>query len=247
MRNKNKSVKAIKSIDAQRAASLLRPIASFLLAGGMAEAEALSIFSAALRKSASTALRRRIDHIGQPACYADVIAEWSRDKQYLDRSGWPRALKMSGRNGFVSLVRRVDSDADARKVMAVLKRYGNVRSTTDGKFALKNSFFNTSGPTAMAYEPVAYFLSDASATLGRILKRPKHSPSPPLFWQKTENNSISEKQARKFFAFAKDRSLVFLDELDDWLEAHRTPRKVGFRPSRKIGLGIFSIYSKPER
>jgi hypothetical protein len=97
----------------------------------------------------------------------------------------------------------------------------------------------------MAYEPVAYFLSDASSTLSKILKRSKRWRGPDLFWQKTENVRISEATAKRFTAFAKERGLLFLDELDDWLEAH-SERKKASRHSRRVGLGVFSIYSDRE-
>lgn len=223
------------------------PIAAFLLAGGMTENEAQQIFSIALKNSSTRTARRRIDHIGRPTGFADIIAEWGRAKRFLDASGWPRDLPMSGANSFSSLVHAVDPTTDPASALAILRRYGNVRRTKTGKYSLTNSFFNTSGPTAMAYEPVAYFLSDASETLGRILKRSKRPSGPPLFWQKTENRFISETAAKEFFEFAKERSLVFLDELDDWLEAHRARRKANRRSSRRVGLGIFSIYSDPEQ
>jgi hypothetical protein len=99
----------------------------------------------------------------------------------------------------------------------------------------------------MAYEPLAYFLSDASSTLSRILKRSKRWRGPDLFWQKTENARISEAAAKRFTAFAKERGLVFLDELDDWLEANSDQKKTSRRRQRRIGLGIFSIYSDREQ
>jgi hypothetical protein len=98
----------------------------------------------------------------------------------------------------------------------------------------------------MAYEPVAYFLSDASSTLSKILKRSKRWRGPDLFWQKTENVRISEATAKRFTSFAKERGLVFLDELDDWLEAHSKRKQTGRRQQRRVGLGIFSIYSDRE-
>jgi hypothetical protein len=98
----------------------------------------------------------------------------------------------------------------------------------------------------MAYEPVAYFLRDASAALTRILKRSKNWRGPDLFWQKAERSWISDATAKRFTAYAKDRCLVFLDEMDDWLEAHSSPSRSGPQRNRRVGLGIFSIYSDRE-
>ena len=150
---------------------------------------------------------------------------------------------MTGPEGFAALVRCVARKADPVSVLSVLIRYGNVKRTRQGTFELLRPFFYTSGPKAMAYEPVADFLSDASSTLSRILKRSKRWRGPDLFWKKTENARISEANAKRFTAFAKERGLVFLDELDDWLEANSDKKKTGLRSRRRVGLGIFSIYT----
>jgi hypothetical protein len=177
----------------------------------MAHQEALDIFAAALKKVSKTSVGRKMEHIGHPAPYADIVGMWVRNNRFLDSRGWPRVLRLEGRSGFAALVRSV-----------------------------------TSSPNRMAYEPVAYFLSDASSTLSKILKRSKRWRGPDLFWQKTENVRISEATAKRFTSFAKERGLVFLDELDDWLEAHSERKKTGRRQQRRVGLGIFSIYSDRE-
>lgn len=234
------------TINSRRASSLLFPIAAFLHAGGMTNKAALNTFASALKKVSRSSVGRKMEHIGDPTHYADIVALWVRNKRFLDKSGWPRALPMAGRSGFAALVSSVARQADPAAVMSVLTRYGNVKRTKNGTYELIRPFFYTSGPKAMAYEPVAYFLSDASSTLSKILKRSKRWRGPDLFWQKTENARISEATAKKFTAFAKDRGLVFLDELDEWLEANSDRKKVSRRKQRRIGLGIFSIYSDHE-
>jgi hypothetical protein len=233
-------------IDKKRASSLLYPIAAFLHAGGITDKAALDSFAAALKKVSKAAGARKMEHIGYPTQYADIVAMWVRNKRFLDRSGWPRRLLFNGRSGFSALVRSVSQQTDPDTALTVLMRYGNVKRTRRGEYQLVRPFFYTSGPKSMAYEPVAYFLSDASETLSKILKRSRKWRGPDLFWQKTENDRISEATAKKFTAFAKERSLVFLDELDDWLEAHRNTTANKRGPRRRIGLGIFSIYSDRE-
>lgn len=212
----------------------------------MTRGDALRIFAATLDRAFKGPHGRRIDHIGHPRPYADIIATWLRAREFLDSEGNPRRLTFRGSRGFTALVRSAHKRVNPKAVLMVFMRYGNVRRTKAGRYELVKPFFDTSNPTTMAYEPLAYFLSDASSTLGRILRRAKHSGGPQLFWQKTENASITESAAKRFNAFAKERSLVFLDELDDWLEAHSRRTKVATRAHRRVGLGIFSIYSDPE-
>jgi hypothetical protein len=244
---KTTSLPAKYQIDKERALSLLRPIAEFLSAGGLSKIEAAKIFSEVIDRVAAGPRVRKIEHIGHPRPYADVIALWIRDKRFIDNRGRPAVLSLTGANSFTTLIRSVDPGARASAFLRVLVRYGNVRRSRRGHYELVTPFFNTSSPRMMAFEPAAFFLSDASSTLGRILKRRNRSDWPDLFWQKTESNQISDATAKRFNTFARERSLVFLDELDDWLEANRTSNHRGSkRGRRRIGLGLFSIYSKRE-
>jgi hypothetical protein len=230
----------------KRAESLLYPIAAFLISGGLTKAEAQRSFVAAVTKAQRLA-GRRIEHIGHPSRYADVIARWMHDPRFVDRSGHPRPLLVDGKHEFQSLIRSVDATLSPRAVLSVLTRYGNVRRTKGNRYSLVRPFFFTSSRSSMAFEPMAYFLSDASSTLGSILKRTKASRGPELFWRKVETRGLSEAAAVEFTEFVTSRSLEFLEELDDWLEARRSrSRKKGRNYLRRVGLGLFSIYSKPE-
>jgi hypothetical protein len=238
--------KETSAVDRKRAWSLLVPIAAFLHAGGMSNETALNVFSDALKKASGGSIGRRIVRIGNPTRYAEVVSVWLRDPAYLDEKGWPRALTLNGRLSFASLVKKVTLETDPTHVLSVLMRYGNVKRTKDGLYELIRPFFYSSGPKTMAYEPLAHFLSDASSTLSKILKRSSTWRGPDLFWQKAENPRLTEDAARRFALFAKERSLVFLHELDDWLEANSQKNRAKRCRLRRIGLGIFSIYSDPE-
>jgi hypothetical protein len=74
---------------------------------------------------------------------------------------------------------------------------------------------------SVAFEPIAYFLADASVTARRLLGRDHKLQDPNLFWRKVETADLSEALARRFSLFVKERSLTFLEELDDWLDAHK--------------------------
>jgi hypothetical protein len=239
------------TISKRRAAALLFPIAAFLHAGGMSDEIALRIFGAALKKVSKSNVGRKMEHIGQRSPYADTVEMWVRNKRFLDESGGPRPLSFNGPAGFAALVRSVDRKADPADVLSVLIRYGNVKRTRRGTYTLMRLFFYTSGSKTMAYEPVAEFLSDASSTLSKILRRSPRWRGPELFWLQTYNAGISERNAKRFIAHAKDRSLIFLEELDDWLEANSdkgtlSKRKRSRQPLRKVGLGIFPIHTNGE-
>lgn len=234
------------AIDQKRAESLLFPIAAFLRTGGLSKKECFSSFAAAYEKSLNAKPPRQMEHIGHPTAYADIVTLWTRDKEFLDRRGRPRNLSFRGRSEFANLVGKAAPGVDARKALRVLVAYGNVRKDRHGKSELVRPFFFASSQTKMAFEPVAFFLSDASATLTRILRRRRDARTPELFWRKVESASISDADADRFNTFARERSMLFLEELDDWLEAHARQVKNRKPSSRRVGLGLFSLYSDPE-
>jgi Family of unknown function (DUF6502) len=235
--------------DRMKAEALLFPLAAFLCAGGWSKKDAERSFSRAFDYSLDKQGARQLKHIGNPTPYADIVALWMRDRRFIDRSGRSRPLALQGKTSFTTLVRSASPRVDPQVALSVLTHFRNVRRTTDGKYNLVSPFFLASSAKSMAFEPMVYFLSDASDTLGRILKRKEQSRGPDLFWRKAEHSNLSEAGARRFLAFSKERSLAFVNEIDEWLEAHRRFGKQASKRyrSRRVGLGVFSIFSSPER
>lgn len=228
-------------IDKQRAKYLLHPVAAFLQSGGLTKEESVemlaSAFDAASRKTSS------LEHIGNPFQYAYVVSAWTRRKKYLDASGRPRCLSLSGKAGFSALWREISPASDPRHAIAVLEKYGTVRRMRDGRYRLTKFYFQTGNKSTQAYEPVAYFLADASATLSRMLLGRRNSSQPRPFWRKVYSTALTRAAAKEFTEFARERGLLFLEELDDWLEAHRGS-SVRLPKGHMVGVGLFSIYDE---
>jgi len=234
-------------INKKQAISLLYPIAAFLNSGGMNKAQSLAALNAATDYVAKSEGRRQLEHIGTPTCYLDLIANWSRERKFLDSRGRPRPLPLSGTNGFSALVKHSGTRRDPKKLLSVLMRYKNVRRLSDGRIQLVSPLFRASAGSKMAFEPIVYFMNDAASTLTYTLKNLRALSNPDLFWRTVESTQISKADARKFMDFAKERSLLFLEELDDWLQAHASTRIRGTKKQLRVGLGVFSIYSKERK
>lgn len=84
------------------------------------------------------------------------------------------------------------------------------------------------------------FLTDITGNLERIVRHPNEKPH--VFWRMVENPSLSAPKAKEFIAFVEERSLMFLEELDDWLAARATARGGSLK---RVGLGLYTIYSDP--
>lgn len=231
-------------INVDRAIAFLYPIAALLRSGGMNTAQSLAAFAAALDHVHRSDGKRALDHIGASTCYPDLIATWSRERKFLDSQGRPRPLPLSGTNGFRALVKSTGARQDPKQLLAVLMRYKNVRRLRDGRVQLVSPLFRASAGPRIAFEPMSHFLGDATSTLTHILNNARAPRAPDLFWRSVESVHVSRANAWKFTEFAKERSLLFLEELDDWLDAHERSKSLNPKRQMRIGLGLFSIYSR---
>lgn len=229
-------------ITQDQAASLLYPIAAFFNRVGMSRSQSLAALSAAIddvRRPAG----KQLEQIGVPTCYADVIAAWTRDRKFMDSRGRPRILTLSGPNGFAALAKAARATQEPKKLLSVLIRYKNVRRLSDGTYQLVSPFFCATAGSKVALEPIAYFLNDVTAALTHMLRHSRARPTAHHFWRTVESGRISPRNARKFATLARERSLIFLEELDDWLLAHSDTAYRGAGNQLRVGLGLFSIHS----
>ena len=88
---------------------------------------AAAILSKAFDQVSKLSGARKLEHIGHPTRYSDIVGMWIRNKRFIDKNGRPRILRMEGKDGFKALVRSVAWKADPQMVLSVLIRYGNVR------------------------------------------------------------------------------------------------------------------------
>jgi hypothetical protein len=230
-------------INRGQAISLLYPIAAFFNSGGMTRVQSLGALAAAIENVYTEARKRELEHIGAPACYAELIAVWTREGRFLDSNGRPRSLALSGPNGFSALARLATPGTSPQSILRVLIRYRNVRRLSSGKIQLVSPFFHATTDRKMAFEPMVLFLNDATSTITRILRNPNDSNDPEPFWRKVETVCVSKSAAKQFAEYARERSLLFLEEMDDWLRAHASRRASGVRKQARVGLGLFSVYS----
>lgn len=230
-------------IRSKQAVALLYPIAAFLHSGGMSRAQSLAALTAAIDKVYKPSRKRELEHIGTSRRYADMIATWTRKRRFLDSRGRPKALPLTGANSFSALARSAGAGGDSESALSVLTRYRNVRKLSNGRVQLVSPFFRASAGSRMAFEPIVYFLNDATSTLTHTLESTGAQTRPDSFWRKVDSAQISKVDMERFFDFAKERSLIFLEELDDWLRAHASAKYSGKKQMR-VGLGLFSIYSR---
>jgi hypothetical protein len=233
------------NISPRQAESLLFPLAMFLEIGGLSQKDAESSFASAYKKAL---IKRdlKIQHIGHHTRYQDMIWLWTKDKRFVSDTGQPRVLSGNGKNSFATLVREASPVSDPKDVLRIFLKFGNIRRTRSGDYKLVRSYFVSNTPDSIAFEPIAKFVADVSTTATHLLKRKKGLRGPSHFWKRVETTELSDALARKFSSFAKERSQTFLEELDDWLGAHKSDSLRKYKRRRRVGVGVFSVFSDPE-
>jgi len=226
------------------AKELLEPILRFLAVSGMTQTAAKQTFNVAWQAIAREKSNVQVNHLASIETYAELVGAWTRLPVYLDRHGNPRDLAMGGPKGFRALVAAVNPSLPSELAVSVLQTYGNVTRLKNSRYRLLKPFFHVHNKSAVAFEPSARFLADASATVNCLIRPDSKNEMPRLFWRVADSQSLPRENVQPYLDFARRRSLVFLQEIDDWLQTHGKEMKTGSSLGR-AGLGVFSICSIP--
>ena len=170
---------------------------------------------------------------------ARVLTGWTRDADYQDADGNPKAISLDGDIGFAALVRRHSGDMPARAVLDELLRAGAVRRRDDGRFE----------PIARAYVPrrnsiekLGILGSDVADLIDTIDHNIQHGDTDPRFQRKVLYHSIDVDALPAFRKLSATQAQALLERMDRWLatrdEASTTPPEA---PRARIGLGIYYI------
>jgi hypothetical protein len=104
---------------------------------------------------------------------------------------------------------------------------------------------NYKAPGVLPFEPNAQFIVDAISSATRGMGNGQASKD--LFWLNAEHNHIPQVHAKEFLNFVQSRGIVFLHEINDWLDQHgatRGERSTKRRALRRLGIGLFPICSR---
>jgi Family of unknown function (DUF6502) len=225
--------------------SLLIPVVGILRAAGLNLAEVKVALESVWTKPKSTDKNLRIDNLENPHSCALIVSTWIRNLSYVNEEGAPRTLRMSGKYGFSALVKVAAPNVAPAAALRTLVRYGNVTTSRDGRIRLQKSFLKICTESRIAYEPSARFLEDAADSVRASLGAKSGLPgSARNFWRVAESVRLPANKIPLYLSYANRRSLAFLQEMDDWLEANSPSNQhLGRQTIRKVGLGIFGICS----
>jgi Family of unknown function (DUF6502) len=178
-----------------------------------------------------------------------VLGAWTRDADFVDAQGRPRALEMQdGNASFAALVRRHSGDVPVRAVFDELLRVGAVRRRADGRVELVQQAFlpRTAG------DKVDHLGSDVADLVRTIDHNIEHGDTDPRFQRRVMYHDMPRHVVDAFRKLSATQAMALLVKLDRWLAdkavaANAAPHSDPDQALVRLGMGIYYFEEDLER
>lgn len=173
-----------------------------------------------------------------------VVTGWLQDAEFHTQAGEPSTLTY-GETGdtFNELVRRYGGDVPARALLDELVRVGTVKQDGSEVELLTHGYVPHESQEAML-DLFATSASDLLETLEFNLSDVNHN----RLQLSVAYDNVSDEGLQAFQTLGRDKAMVLLRELDEWLKQHDlgdTPQPNS--KQNRVGLGLYLIESTKER
>jgi hypothetical protein len=209
----------------------------------LAELEAIA--RSEFRRNQPTKKYGRVQRVSINNHCARLIANWKVLPQFLDSKGYPRDLKVGGPSGFVDLAKISAPDVSPKDLLNVLMQFGSVSRNKSGRLRLRSKVFMCTTPAGgvVAFEPHLQFLIDAARVIEDQLQIPvARNRGPKRYWRTVDNLWVPSEHAEEFLAFSKRVAMVFMEEIEDWLDQHEIEsRDRRTKKLSRLGVGLYAI------
>lgn len=224
---------------------LLRSIFEFLLISGSGLESIKAIVERALAET-TRGYPHETSSNGDSgvAAASRVLDAWHRHRRYLDKDAVPRAIPLLGRSPSVeALVRMESSRYNSAAFARRLKSLGLLSRSGRGRYKPATRIALIGGPNPL----VQQYVARSSATLLRTIRHnvSRQTRSNRLIERFTEVPDLPARHASAFRKFSHEQGLVFLNTLNDWLEARRARGPASAR-GRTVRAGLH-MYAYLER
>ncbi len=166
-----------------------------------------------------------------------VLSGWYNDVEFLDESGGPRHLAVTGANpSFESLCSRYSGDVPATTMLKELRHVGAVALQEDGRLVAKTRYYMPVSTDPARVLRSGSVLQDVGETVSYNLHRDDHDRS--RFERRATNTQIPASAIPEFRDFVEQEGQAFLERVDKWLTDHED-NEAG--DSVRLGLGTYWI------
>jgi hypothetical protein len=227
---------------ASKAKEVLMPIIAFLRRSGMTQRELQLECRRAIHRASASKLK--VAHIAFGQDSTNIVNRWLRDPAYLNAAGRPADLPLSGNRSIASLLKTCQVSLAPSKAVAMLVEFGVAKKVAARNYRLVRRLMDFGHSEYLPFEPNFRFLADATRVSTNRLRNARKAPG--LFWHCAYSLRIDSRNTQEFLRFAKQRSLLFMHEINDWLDEHESSEPTNKRrPTRmrRLGVGLFGISS----
>ena len=168
-----------------------------------------------------------------------LLSQWHQDPDFIDSDGQPLPLSRSGpAKSFADLFRRFGGDTPEQTLLKELTNAGSVEETESGQLVAKRRYHM---PTSVDAGLLRFFgtnLFDHAETLRNNLAG---DDSDKRFEGFAVDDRIDPEAADEFRDYVDERGQQFLEEIDEWLAAHRLDTNSKTSSPIRLGLGAYAI------
>lgn len=169
-----------------------------------------------------------------------VLTGWYSDEAFVDSSGEPRALAVSGDNpSFETLCDKYSGDVPATTMLKELRHVGAIDVEDDGRVRVMTRYYMPAHTDPEQMLRSGGVLEDVGQTVAWNLHRTSDQPS--RFEGRATNMHIPANAVPAFREFIEQEGQEFLERVDAWLEEHEDENTSN--PVR-LGLGSYWIEEK---
>lgn len=170
---------------------------------------------------------------------ARIVLAWSRDPDFLDHHGQPRALSVgSADSDFTQLVKKYGLDISAGAILNELQRIGAVSMTEEGRVALSSVTYI---PHTGDHEKL-WLLGMSGADLIRTFNHNlDHSGADAFVQRYVYFDNIPQQALTQIRNQSKKQGAMFVDQVEGWLRAYDRDANPTVQGSGRVraGMGIY--------
>lgn len=168
-----------------------------------------------------------------------ILSGWYQDPLFVDGDGKPLPLALDGpAPSFKALFDAYGGDTPAQTMVKELVAAGSAETDADGLLVAKRRYHM---PANLDLGNLRFFgnnLFDHAQTLRNNLAS---DGSPKRLEGFAVDTQIKPECAEEFREFVDARGQQFLEEIDDWLAAHRIDPKDAEASPIRLGLGMYAV------
>jgi hypothetical protein len=174
---------------------------------------------------------------GDAQDFGSILRTWHRQAKYLTSDGFPRPLKLAGRNGLRALIGKYYPQMQIDEILKALVSAGLIKMT-------KGSLWTPTGKYAVFPRLTGELLEHLSEGVARLVETvignvTTDNKNEVLFERSAKVRRFPAAAASEFREFTNSQAVAFLGAVDDWMEARADSAKG--KKGEKCTAGVFTF------